>query len=222
LLAVPTSSGELGGHTRRHYESRQDWYISLSTSQQQYVRRTCDEYPNQGELCTVDTPLVISWNDGPVAFSTAPGAFAFSGGQPHATDWPTAATPWLALDRDRNGTIDRGEELFGSGTLLSDGSHAANGFVALAALDANHDGVIDAADPGFGSLVLWADADGDRKSSPAELAPASHTILSISLAAHVDARCDDRGNCERERAAITWRDAAGATHVGSIIDVYLF
>ena len=159
-------------------------------------------------ICAVDnTPLVVAFDDAPVAFARD-GAFAFERGAPVATDLPTAATPWIALDRDHDGTIDSGAELFGSNTRGADGRAAVNGFAALADLDANHDGVIDARDPGFAALVLWADRDGDGRSSPAELVPLASVIVSISLADHVEARCDARGNCEGERAALTWRDPA--------------
>jgi hypothetical protein len=102
---------------------------------------------------------------------------------------------------------------------MRDGSRPANGFVALAELDTNGDGRIDAADPMFASLVLWADRDGNRASDPGELVPASRTLIAISLAYRSEPSCT-RGNCERERAAITWRDASGL-HEGTIVDVYL-
>jgi hypothetical protein len=166
------------------------------------------------------TPLVVAFSDEPVTF-TRGGAFAFSPGTPVASDWPTATTPWIAMDHDGDGAITSGAELFGSSTVLPDGRTAINGFEALAVLDANHDGVIDARDPAFASLLLWSDRDGDRKSSPDELVPLASRVVSISLADRVEARCDPRGNCERERAAVRWRDEHGATHVGSVVDVYL-
>jgi hypothetical protein len=166
------------------------------------------------------TPLVVSFDGGDVELT--PGVrFAFAPGEPRATDWPTAATPWIAIDLDGNGAIDNGTELFGDHTVLADGTYAPNGFVALAQLDANHDGRIDRDDPGFAALLLWADRDADGRSSPDELAPLSRTIESISLATRVVPRCDSRGNCQRERAEIRWRDRTGAVRTGAVIDVYL-
>jgi len=46
-------------------------------------------------------------------------------------------------------------------------------------------------------------------------------IVAISLADRSQPRCDARGNCEGERASITWRDARGALRTGAIVDVYL-
>ena len=61
---------------------------------------------------------------------------------------------FLAIDRDGNGRIDDGRELFGPTT--------GNGFAELAALDADRNGWIDAADPAFAQLRLWKpDADGN-------------------------------------------------------------
>jgi len=207
---------------RSLFASVADWRGSLSAAQTAYLERACvggEDRPSS-DLCGDNTPLVVSFDDQPVRFVTG-GRFAFQPGEPVATDLPTPATPWIALDRDHDGTIDRGAELFGSDTVLPDGSTADNGFTALAALDDNHDGVIDARDPVFAALVLWSDRDGDGRSSPDELVPLSRTIVSISLAARLEPRCDARHDCEGERAVVTWRDARGALHRGAVIDVYL-
>jgi hypothetical protein len=105
--------------------------------------------------------------------------------------------------------------------VLPDGSFASHGFIALRALDANRDGVLDGRDPAFATLVMWADRDGNRASSPDELTPVTSTILSLSLDDERVATCDARGNCEGERAAMQWRDASGTVRTGAAIDVYL-
>jgi hypothetical protein len=46
-------------------------------------------------------------------------------------------------------------------------------------------------------------------------------VIAIPVAARAESRCDARGNCEGERAQITWRDASGAVRTGAIVDVYL-
>lgn len=156
-----------------------------------------------------NTPLVVAFDGQPIEFLENARPFAFRPGEPVATDWPTAATPWIALDRDGDGAITSGLELFG------DAGGAKNGFEALAALDDNRDGVIDRADPAFAKLLLWADANGDRASSPAELSPLAETVTSIPLAHVIDTRCT-RGNCEGERGTVHWRGGTGA-----VVDVYL-
>lgn len=178
---------------------------------------TCtDPTPSGGS----STPLVLVFDGAPVSYVSASRTFDLAGdGASHATDWPTAKTPWLALDRDGNGRIDDGGELFGSMTALPSGQRAKNGFEALAALDENHDGVLDANDPGFEKLLVWAD-DGDRVSSSRELRHADASIVSIELGYRTDRRCN-AGNCEIERARFTYRDAIGALRTGEVVDVHL-
>ncbi|MBP6037033.1 MAG: hypothetical protein KA603_12960, partial [Azonexus sp.] len=74
------------------------------------------------------------------------------------TGWVGGGDALLVWDRNANGRIDTGAELFGDFTPLPNGTLAPNGFAALAALDANGDGVIDASDPAFAQLRLWRDA----------------------------------------------------------------
>lgn len=171
-----------------------------------------------------NTPLVLSFDQASVEFIEAEATPAASFDitmQDEAclsTDWPTAATPWLALDRDGNGSIDGGDELFGSGTRLRGSSdHARNGFAALAELDANGDGLVDARDPRFGELLLWRDHDADRRSLPGELEPLSSAgVQALPVSSAKDAECDARGNC----AALggLFESSAG---VGQVVDVYL-
>ncbi len=133
------------------------------------------------------------------------------------TDWPTAATPWLAVDLDHSGTIDGGHELFGSGTRLSSGAHAQNGFAALASFDANHDGVVDTQDPRFAELLLWRDHDADRLSAPGELERLSDAgILSLPVDPSGQGSCDARDNC-----AAVGGQFSHAAGTGTLVDVYL-
>jgi hypothetical protein len=190
----------------------------MSDEQREGVWGYCDHVNRHKPGC--NTPLVVAFDNQEVAFE--PGApFAFHAGESVSTDWPSVETPWIAIDRDGDGAITSGAELFGDATALSDGHTAPNGFAALAALDANGDGVLDARDPAFTSLLLWADRNGDRTSSPDELCPLASTITSIPLASTRTPRCTDRGDCEGERGIAHWRDGLGAERTGAVIDVYL-
>jgi hypothetical protein len=165
---------------------------------------------------------VLSFDAAPVNFAAGAQAFDLAATMSVLTDWPTASTPWLALDRNGNGAIDDGGELFGSATLLKSGERAANGFVALAELDSNGDGRITPEDAAWSSLRLWSDANGDRRSTSGELAPlAARRILSIELRYRSERRCDARGNCEIERASFRWADTTGVEHEGAVVDVHL-
>jgi hypothetical protein len=171
---------------------------------------------------TCETPLVVAFDGQPIDFAPAgQDTFAFVPGEPAATDWPTDATPWIALDLDGDGAITTGAELFGSSTVLASGALAPNGFAALAALDANGDGILDARDPMFSRLVLWSDRNGDHRSTPDELRPLASVVTAISLTFTTDPRCNQRDDCEGERGVLRWRDAAGAEHAGAVVDVYI-
>ncbi len=107
---------------------------------------------------------------------------------------------FLAFDRNGNGRIDDGSELFGDHTPLVDGSLAPHGYAALAefdspALGGNRDGVVDRGDGRFGDLLLWIDQDHDGRSEPGEILTLEQAaVLAIALDYVENRRRDRWGN----------------------------
>lgn len=187
--------------------------------------RVRQNWVDEGLLIDTQCPLVVAFDDGPIELGPV-AAPAFDLGSATVCDdpdWPTGATPWLVLDRNGNGSIDDGGELFGSATALPAGGLAADGFAALAVLDADADGRITPADPAWGELHLWSDENRDRRSQPHELAPLSDRgIVALDLRGQTSPRCDAHGNCEAERAPMTYRTSdSGQTRRGALVDVHV-
>ncbi len=98
------------------------------------------------------------------------------------TGWLKGDDAFLALDKNGNGTIDNGNELFGIDTVKSNGQKATDGFDALSDLDTNGDGVFDANDAQFANLRVWRDLNQDGISQTNELQTLSQAgIASINL-----------------------------------------
>jgi hypothetical protein len=98
---------------------------------------------------TFVTPLVLDLDGNGVRTLGLEAGVQFdlaASGSKRTTGWVGSGDGLLALDRNGDGAINDGSELFGSATRLADGSTAADGYAALAALDDNGDGKIDAKD----------------------------------------------------------------------------
>jgi hypothetical protein len=113
------------------------------------------------------------------------------------TGWLKPDDGFLVLDRNGNGTIDSGRELFGVDTVLSNGLYAPDGFTALADLDTNGDHVFNAADAQFANVRVWRDLNQDGVSQANELFTlASLGITAIDLNAHTATKTLAGGNTQ--------------------------
>lgn len=86
-----------------------------------------------------------------------------------SSGWVIADDGFLVLDRNENGAIDDGTELFGDSTPLYGGGIASNGFEALGQEDTNADGKVDSSDVNWADLKVWRDLNQDGISQSAEL-----------------------------------------------------
>jgi hypothetical protein len=130
-----------------------------------------------------------------------------------------AEEAFIWLDRNGNGIVDDGSELFGNFTPLLSGGIAENGFEALREFDANGDGVIDANDPVWNRLMLWIDRDHNGFTTPDEIEPISARLLSIDLAYRRSGHRDQHGNLFRYESTVRLRTPVGDRTV-PIFDVF--
>lgn len=138
-------------------------------------------------------------------------------GTQNAISWtdPSKDVAFLAFDRNGNGMVDDGEELFGNSTPLPAGSserRASDGFDALASLENSAygtsvaDGIIDAKDAAYHKLLLWKDSSHDGISQPGELQKAAGAgLIAIETRYRESKRRDEFGNEFRLRGISWWQ-----------------
>lgn len=140
---------------------------------------------------------------------------------------PAFHNGWLALDRNNNGVIDNGAELFGSATPQPAPplGETPNGFRALAVYDerangGNSNGFIDPGDAIYDKLLVWVDSNHDGFSQPSELKRLKDVHVSkIDLNYQLSKFVDQFGNTFYYRARV-W-DEGDSFDGRWVWDVYL-
>ncbi len=127
------------------------------------------------------SPILISTEGGKIALTSKADGVMFDlkgTGAKIQIPWTVAGSDdaWLMLDRNGNGVIDDGTELFGNVTAQPDPEPGkyCNGFSALSLYDqadngGNGDGFIDSRDAVFSRLQLWVDRNHNGVSELSEL-----------------------------------------------------
>ncbi|HYH06332.1 MAG TPA: hypothetical protein VEK11_04645 [Thermoanaerobaculia bacterium] len=171
--------------------------------------------------CNPGSPVIISLRGDYALTSPADGVLfdLDANGVVERIAWtsPSRDIAFVARDRNGNGRIDDGSELFGDYTRLTNGLRAANGWEALAELDGNGDQIVNASDAAWQELLLWSDANHDGHSAADELVPlASSAITGIETQYRWTGRRDAFGNEYRYEARVTLANGKRPSY-----DVYL-
>lgn len=110
-----------------------------------------------GDAARKTDPLVLNFSG--TAAQLTDQRFAFdlnADGNAERINFATAGSAFLAFDRNGDGMINDGSELFGP--------TSGNGFSELAALDGDNNGWIDENDSAFSKLLLWSRNNVDKNS----------------------------------------------------------
>lgn len=235
------------------------WLIWWYGAQWEYMATTTDETyiepdPNsftQEELCvanggewnyewqycdTPPSPIIIDTEHNGYKLTSAENGVLFdidADGDEDQVAWtrPDSDDVWLAMDRNGNGKIDNGSELFGDATPAyadQPDPTTSNGFEALKFAEgptygpSTADAVINQADAVFSRLLLWRDANHNGISEADELQPVSGSaVVAIDTKYKESRRRDRHGNEFRQKGKAWWATPEGQQVAYPIFDVWL-
>jgi hypothetical protein len=179
------------------------------------------------DMCNSCDPLLVDFGQNGFDLTGTDEGVLFdidADGSPEVIGWTSgsAADAFLALDRDGNGLIDSGAELFG-GDSSQPPTATPNGFLTLAVFDrpengGNADGMIGRQDAVWSQLLLWVDASHDGYSQSSELSLLADSQIDVVLLDYKESAKRDRyGNRYQYRSRAL---SHGASRKVDVVDVF--
>ena len=175
----------------------------------------CNYIPDAFDPPCNGSPIVIDINGDDISLTSNQDGVYFdldTDGIKERISWTREGVDdaWLCLDRNGNGKIDDGGELFGSWTPQPiPGAHELpNGFLALSVYDqlekgGNNNGVIDPGDNIYKDLLIWRDINHNGKSEQNEIGNLeSYGDIEINLDYKLTKKVDEFGNQLRYQARV--------------------
>ena len=223
--------GMLGNPPAKEYGKAKYSYTDAQIGYANYVLKEFERMLSSGEYKDIEVifqkaqaeqnrridPLVFDLDGDGITTVSLEESNAFfdldNNGFAEKTSWVGAKEGLLAYDKNGDGIINGGNELFGDRTLMKDGKTlASSGFVALAEYDDNKDGKIDSNDVIYALLRIWQDSDGDGIASAGELRRLVDLgIVSIGLSYSNTGVTDSANNIQVRTGTFTLADGSSRT-----------
>jgi hypothetical protein len=151
MTEVEQTSFQASGVVRTADNKEFSFDFSMELTRQYHEESNVAIY--KGDAKKVD-PLVINFSGGAAQLSSKKFEFDLNAdGRKELISFVRGAG-FLALDRNGDGKINDGSELFGTGS--------GNGFADISVLDSDGNGWIDESDPAFAQLKVWAKDDAGK------------------------------------------------------------
>ena len=189
---------------------------ALSSTQTMYLSSTQFGQLKNKAIGRLQSPIVLDLDSNGIQTLSVNAGVNFdllADGRPVQTGWVGSGDGLLVMDRNQDGSINDGSELFGTSTVLANGSKAVDGYQALAELDTNHDGVISSADAQFAKLGVWIDGNADGQTGVGEIKSLIElNIAQLSLKAQVTT---DTNNGNLVGLTSSYQTTDGVTHTAA-------
>ena len=189
-------------------EHNSDYILQLMGDTPNKIIEKMEEYVDEQK--ETETPLVIALVDEGIFTLPDDDNIYFdhnNDGVKESTGWIDSNSAFLVFDKNENGIIDNGNEMFGNNTPNILGGYAKHGFDALSQYDNNQDNRIDNNDVIWSSLNLWVDKNINGETDIDELVDIECSgIEAINLIYENNGIIDENGNQFLLTSSVIWND----------------
>ncbi|MCZ6106245.1 hypothetical protein O6B34_09305, partial [Campylobacter ureolyticus] len=175
-----------------------------------------DKDPDDKDPENEASPIIIDMNKNSITSSAIDSLTHFDHNNDslrEKTAWIDSGDSFLALDKNNNGLIDNGTELFGNHTITDTSypyipSNRTNGFEALKLYDDNGDGIINMQDKVFDKLLLWNDINKDGLSQSDELSYLKDSNIAAISLDYKNTNTIENGNTIKQSSKVFFKDGS--------------